>query len=480
MRILALLLALLGSGFLATDTGPVDEQLVKKGLESITPADTLKKVSWLASDKLEGRNAGYAGCRKAGDWIGEQFKAAGLKPIGDQGSYFQTFTFAARGQAPKPREPGQAGSGDARKKKKPRKSRSRKKGPEVAKPLYETPTSRNVVGLLEGTDPVLKDEVIIVGGHYDHVGREGQWNRMSRRGRPKGRDDIWNGADDNASGSAVVMTLAEAFRSANLRLPRSILFICFSAEEHGLFGSKWYCDHPLFPLDKTVAMLNLDMVGYKRKRSIEIGGVDHASDKVLRNAIEKSVGEVRGFRADIRPWASTGSSDHGPFIQHNIPAVFFFNGIHKDYHTIEDEVACVSGRRMADVAKVVFLTLVELSTTPKKPTFVKGPTAASGTGTLGIAVTGVLDAAACKKFRLARKQGGVRVGNVYPRSVAGDAGIMPGDAIIAVGRDRIKQRRETLSLKNALTKIKPGQKFTIQVARGTRKITLRAELPKGS
>ncbi len=481
MRALALLGALL-SLFLTdnyTAQAQVDDNQVKAGLASITPADTMKKVSTLAADAWEGRNSGYAGCRKAGDWIGEQFKNLGLKAIGDNSTYFQTFTFAARGQKPLPK-PGDPDSKKPKKKSKKKKKKKKKKTSKkpVEKPLYTTPTTRNVVALLEGSDPKVKEEVVIVGAHYDHVGKEGQWNARSRRGRPKGKDDIWNGADDNASGTALVMEAAEAFAKSGVRPRRSILFICFSAEEHGLYGSKWYCDHPLIPLDKTVAMINLDMVGYKMKKPMEIAGVDHASGGVIRKAVNKAMKRVRAFKGRLRPWAASGSSDHAPFIKKSIPSAYFLNGLNKDYHTIEDETSVVSGPRMANACKVLFLTLIDLANLPEKPTFVKGQAQSSSEGVLGIQLAGSVKTDEAKKLRLKRKQGGLKVDNVYPQSVASKAGVLPGDIIIRLGKNDLKRGRERATLMQGLRKVKPGKRFTIKVVRGKSRKTLRASMPK--
>jgi len=472
MRNVALTLAL---AFLLVSpaAAQVDEQLVTKALGKISAQGTLGKVKKLASDEFEGRNAGYAGCRKAADFIGEHFKKIGLNPIGEQGSYFQTFTFKARGDAPTGQDRGLSGKKDARKEKK-----KKKKKPDRApqKPLYATPTTRNVVGLLEGSDQELKHEVVIVGAHYDHVGCEGQWNRGSRRGQAKGKDDIWNGADDNASGTAVVMEVAEAFATAGVRPKRSILFILFGAEEHGGVGAKWYCDHPLLPIEKTAAMINLDMVGYKKKRSIEIGGVDHAKNDVFRKAVKNATKRVHGLKTSLRSWASGGSSDHAPFVKLSIPTIYLFNGTHKDYHTIDDEIDCVSGKRMAKVAEVVFLTVLELAQLDAKPEFVKGPATADAPATPGVTAGGNLTEEEAKKLKLKRRQGGIKVTNVFANSPASNAGVEPGDVIIALGKEEVKLGRETLTLRNALRKLKPGQKFIIRIVRGKKKRSLKAEM----
>ncbi|MHC4812005.1 MAG: M20/M25/M40 family metallo-hydrolase [Planctomycetota bacterium] len=449
----------------------IDDQKVRQGLSSITSADTMKKLKKLAADEFEGRNAGYPGCWEAAEWIASRFRELGLEAVGEQDSYFQTFTFNARGRDAAARG---ASGRQKRKGKKRRKSRRDRMKP----PHHETPTTRNVVALLAGSDPQLKDEVVVLGGHYDHVGREGQWNRGSRRGNAKSKDYIWNGADDNASGTTVVIEVAEAFVASGIRPKRSILFILFSAEEHGLFGSKWYCAHPLRPLEKTVAMLNFDMVSYKKKKSIEIVGVNHASGQVLRSTFLKALKQVRGLKAELKPWARSGGSDHAPFIQARVPAVFFFNGLHNDYHTIEDEAKLVSGKRMADVAKVGFLSAIELAELPEKPAFVAATGAVGGATILGLSVAGNLSEEEARELELKDSQGGIKVGNVYAMTPAADLGLASGDVIIAVGKTTIVRGKEDERLNSAVRKLKPGQSFSLKVMRDGKKQTLRGKMPK--
>jgi len=448
----------------------IDDAQVRKGLASITSADTMKKVKKLAADELEGRNSGYRGCWEAADWIAARFRELELHPVGEQDTYFQTFTFNARGR--------RDGNGQEPPKGK-RKSKRRKKGRDLVEPPHhQTPTTRNVVALLEGLDPELKQEVVILGGHYDHVGREGQWNRGSRKGTAKRRDWIWNGADDNASGTAVVMEVAEAFVASGIRPKRSILFILFSAEEHGLFGSKWYCQHPLLPLDKTVAMLNFDMVGYKKKKKIEIVGVNHATGQVLRSTFLKALKRVRSLKAELRPWARSGGSDHAPFIQARVPAVFFFAGLNNDYHTIRDEPKLVSGKRMADVAKVGFLSAITLAQLATKPGFVPATGTPDGASILGLSAAGNLSEEETGELGLKSTQGGIKVENVYMMTPAAEAGLQSGDVILAVGKAILERGKETDRLNSAVRKLKPGQSFSLRVIRDGKRQTLKGRMPK--
>ncbi|HKS16271.1 MAG TPA: M20/M25/M40 family metallo-hydrolase, partial [Planctomycetota bacterium] len=187
----------------------------------------------LAGDAYEGRNAGYPGNDKAAEYIAAHFKKIGLRPAGEkdekgQATWFQSFK------------------------------------------VDERPT-RNVLGFVEGSDPALKSEYVIIGAHHDHVGKEGQ---ASQGRMPKLKSDpddkVWNGADDNGSGTVTVLEIAQSFMEGKLRPKRSILFMTFSGEEWGLLGSKHYVANPLVPLEKTVAMINLDMVGRNGTKPLEV------------------------------------------------------------------------------------------------------------------------------------------------------------------------------------------------------------------
>src|SRR5262245_46155191 len=170
---------------------------LQKALVTITVDDLKDDESWLASDERQGRCAGEAGCDASAEWIADRFEEDGLEPAGDEHTFFQHFDFPVRG-----------GKGKA--------------------------TTQNVVGILRGSDPVLRDEYVIVGGHYDHVGTSASAD-AGRIGGPVDGDTIWNGADDNASGTSAVLEIAQALALSGIPTKRSFLFIAFSAEEQGLF-----------------------------------------------------------------------------------------------------------------------------------------------------------------------------------------------------------------------------------------------------
>ena len=202
---------------------------------------------------------------------------------------------------------------------------------------------KNVVGLLEGSDPAQQKQVVVIGAHYDHVGilKEHKDNT----------DSIFNGADDNASGTSVVMAIAKAMTSMKIKPKRSILFILFAGEEKGLLGSGYYVKDPLFPLKNTVAMLNLDMISRNPPQSLEIVGAQQCPD--LARIIKKENRET-GFNLSLKEM--TGGSDHWNFYQKDIPSIFFFAGLHKDYHQVADNPDKTDAKKAANVARLAFLT----------------------------------------------------------------------------------------------------------------------------
>jgi len=202
---------------------------------------------------------------------------------------------------------------------------------------------RNVVGFLEGSDPAQQKQVVVIGAHYDHVG--------FLKEHKADTDYIFNGADDNASGTSGVMAVAKAMASMKMKPKRSILFILFAGEEKGLFGSGYYMKDPLFPLKNTVAMLNLDMISRNSPQSLEIIGARQCPD--LARIIKK---ENRETDFQLSPKEMTGGSDHWSFFKKDIPSIFFFTGLHKDYHKVSDNPDKTNAEKAANVARLAFLT----------------------------------------------------------------------------------------------------------------------------
>ncbi len=216
--------------------------------------------------------------------------------------------------------------------------------------------ARNVIGYLEGSDPRLKDEVVIVGAHYDHVG-------YRTSGAATGADTIFNGADDNASGTAGIMAIAKAFTTLARPPERSVLFIAFACEEMGLLGSRTYVKHPLVPLTSTRAMLNLDMIGRNHRDTLMIIGALQNPDlvKIIRKENRKTGLKLRESK---RKRISAGS-DHYPFFINHVSAVFFFTGLHEDYHQVSDHADLIDSGKAANVSKLAFYTAWKVADSKK-------------------------------------------------------------------------------------------------------------------
>jgi Zn-dependent M28 family amino/carboxypeptidase len=211
--------------------------------------------------------------------------------------------------------------------------------------------AQNVVGVLPGSDSLLGSTVVIVGAHYDHVGY--------KKNAPAGTDSIFNGADDNASGTSALLEAAKAAGAAGARPARSILFIAFAGEEKGLFGSEYYVRHPLFPLTSTRAMLNLDMVGMNAPDSLFL--IAEARHKELED-VARSQNDGSGFTL-VSTGLESGGSDHMSFTKHDVPALFFHSGLHPYYHKVVDEASLLNPGKIARVAGLVFRTAWALAGT---------------------------------------------------------------------------------------------------------------------
>jgi hypothetical protein len=204
-------------------------------------------------------------------------------------------------------------------------------------------STRNVFGFLAGADPALKEQVVVIGAHYDHVG--------VFKDDKADADSIYNGADDNASGTSGVVAIAKAMASIKTKPKRSILFILFAGEEKGLFGSGYYVKDPLLPLKNTVAMLNLDMISRNSHDSLEIIGALQCPE--LARIIK-----MKNRQTDfvLLPKRMSGGSDHWNFYKKDIPSIFFFTGLHKDYHQVSDNPDKTDAQKAARVASLAFLT----------------------------------------------------------------------------------------------------------------------------
>ncbi|MBX6366326.1 MAG: M20/M25/M40 family metallo-hydrolase, partial [Gemmatimonadetes bacterium] len=295
-------------------------------------------IRYLADDRLGGRLAGSADERCAGDYIAAEFRRIGLEPAGDGGTYFQSLPLAS---AVNPHAP--PGEG------------------------------RNVVGLLRGSDPTLAAEAVVIGAHYDHLGHGGFGSLAP------GSTEVHNGADDNASGVGALLAVAERL-AAGVRPARSVVFVAFTGEEEGLLGSAYYAAHPVVPLEKTRAMLNMDMVGRLGTQPLLVNGTGTAVEwaGVVESAAARE-GVPIAEKAD-----GYGPSDQTSFYARDVPVLHFFTNVHGDYHKPSDDWEKIDFAGVERVARVVARVAAEVAGRAQALTVVRGvgapPTQSSGGG----------------------------------------------------------------------------------------------------
>lgn len=271
----------------------------------ITPDVMALRIGALAHDSMRGRATPGPGIEKAASYVAGVFRAAGLAPAGDEGGFVQRYPVGAT-------------------------------------------TAPNVAGIVTGSDARLAREYVLVVAHLDHLGT----------GRPARGDSIYNGADDNASGSAALMAIAEAAASG-ARTRRSLLFLSVSGEESNLLGSRWFAAHPTVPIDSVVALVNLDMISRNAPDSVFLNGWGKStlSALVVRLAAEhRELGLSVGPDVEDRP-LTPADSDHWPFQHLGVPYVFFYTGAHPDYHRPSDEPAHSDAGKASRVARLAWLTV---------------------------------------------------------------------------------------------------------------------------
>jgi hypothetical protein len=314
---------------------------------------------------------------------------------------------------------------------------------------------RNVIGTVKGSDPSLQSEVVIVGAHYDHLGRS---SRFSMSQNSTGQ--IHHGADDNASGTAAVIEMAKSAVAARGEFRRSIVFMAFAGEEHGLLGSSYYVNHPAVPLDKTIAMINLDMVGRAAGR-IMVDGLANAPsvEDDLKAAESSSSLELRALRGG----PGAGASDDATFLLRKIPSINFFSGFHSDYHRPGDTWDKIDAAGGAGVANLALALARQLANRAERPPFVEtvqqqpDPHSSGNVGAVsgyGPYFGSVPD--------FANEGQGVKFAEVRSGSPAARAGLRGGDVMIAFGGMPIKTLYDFTF---ALRERKPGDRVDVVVLR---------------
>ncbi|MDF1837722.1 MAG: M20/M25/M40 family metallo-hydrolase, partial [Planctomycetota bacterium] len=383
----------------------------------------MSHVTWLADPAREGRGLGSQGLEDSAAYIADQMRAAGLQPGGDDGTYFQNLVVDLGPQSPPIR-------------------------------------SRNVIGLLPGSNADWKDQSIVLSAHYDHLGFGWPNAHAGNEGK------LHAGADDNASGVSVMLELAANLVAEGPR-PRTLVVAAFTAEECGLHGSKHYVANPVLPLEQVRGVINLDTVGRFGEKGVSIHGCNTASEwqHIFRGA---------GFTTGIANQIVMGgaeASDQASFVEKGVPGVQLFTGAHGDYHRPSDTVDQVNGPGLVQVA--VFakegvaymlereepLTItIEGSTMPTK---VKGAKAPTQQGGRRVSFGTVPD------FSFGGP--GVRVDSVVAESPAAAGGVLAGDILLEVNGEEIDDLR---GFSDLLKTLDPGQTVETIVQRGEEEITL--------
>lgn len=315
---------------------------------------------------------------------------------------------------------------------------------------------KNVLAVLEGEGP-LAEETIVVGAHYDHLGYGGEGSLA-----PSVRE-VHNGADDNASGTAVLLEVAQRLRARGRKLPRRVLFVAFTAEERGLIGSAYYCQHPVFPLESTIAMLNLDMVGRMDGNKLIIQGMETA---VQFEHLVRGLNEQYGFEITAQP-GGVGPSDHTSFYMRQIPVLFFFTGTHADYHRPSDDYDKLNLEGMRRVAAMAADLVAAIAETASRPQYVATSTPSFNRGGDRPYFGSIPDFTQTGK--------GYAISGVARGSPAEKGGLQAGDVIVRLGESQIGSLED---FDSALRKYKAGDKVQVIVRRGQAEVSLDVVLEK--
>lgn len=388
--------------------------------------DIQSHINFLASDEMRGRETGTAEEAIAANYIADLFKSYGLEPAGDEETYFQEFTVNMSVL----NNPHASEDDDASDKR----------------------LAKNVAGLLEGSGG--SDEVIIVGAHYDHLGL-GEFGSLS-----SSDSTIHNGADDNASGTAGLLELAEYF--ADNRPETDVLFLAFSGEEMGLLGSQYYVDNPTVDLENALAMINMDMIGRMNEDRLMIFGVATAEswESILIEA------NVDSLELDLVP-DGTGSSDHTSFYYQDIPVLHYFTDTHADYHRPSDDAEWINAEGQSKLLEHVARVIEQLDKMDKeKLAFVEAPGEQRQSMQMEGPTLGVLP-------DYGYDGEGFRITGVSNGGAAEKAGLKAGDIIIEINGIEIE---DIYGYMGALNELEAGQNTTVTVIRDGEEVVFGLEL----
>ncbi|MEW6702266.1 MAG: M28 family peptidase, partial [Bacteroidota bacterium] len=319
--------------------------------------------------------------------------------------------------------------------------------------------ARNVGGMIEGTDPILKNEYIVIGAHYDHIGID----QLKESSMYKGKEPmIHNGADDNASGTTGLLEIAEKFGSIRNKLKRTIIFVAFSGEELGILGSTFFTNMPPVEIKNIAAMLNMDMIGRLNEESnlTVIGSGTSSKWKDLLNEKNRY-----GFKLSFSD-GGFGGSDHQSFSNKNIPVLFFFTGTHPDYHKPSDDPEKINTYGVEKVASFVFDVALAIDQFEKRPDYVKVEESTSRSATRARVTVGTVP-------EFGYSGSGYKLSGVTEGGPAAKAGIKAGDIIIKFGTKSVGNIYDFMY---AVQDYKAGDKVDVVVLRDGKEMSFNLEL----
>lgn len=383
-----------------------------------------RDITYLASDALQGRATGTPGNDSAAAFIARRYAALGLRPLST--GFLQPFI-----------------------------ARPLTRGHEAGAVMLPT---QNVMALLPGTDPALRGEYVVVGAHFDHLGRstDGALD-------PDLKNAVRKGADDNASGTAAVLELARLFKAHPPR--RSVIFANFSGEELGLLGSSWWVEHSPVPLDSIVAMLNFDMVGRLRGDTLVVLGA--SSGREFRGMLDSA---STTLHVVTPPGDGYGPSDQSSFFGKDIPVMHFFTNLHEDYHRASDVAEKINAGGEARVVVLASEVARTIADRPTRPTLVRAatpaPTMAGSSEGSEVYLGSVPDMAASDA-------NGVRLSGVRAGSPAEQGGLRSGDVIVEFDGKPVK---DLYQYSNALYAHRPGDVVKVTVLRQGQRVELSVTL----
>lgn len=327
--------------------------------------------------------------------------------------------------------------------------------------LHKKVRTMNVVGMIEGTDPLLKDEIVVIGAHYDHLGMGGPGSGS----RQPDTLAVHNGADDNASGVAGIIEIAEKLSAERENLRRSIVVVAFGAEEMGLIGSKYFVEHPVIDMSKVVAMFNFDMIGrLSDEKSLAFGGTGTAveSEELIRKYLDEYGLEGSFSREGFGP------SDHAAFYAEDKPVFFISTGAHQDYHTPADDVEFINFEGQQQVSDFACALIRDVANRNEALAFREAGSKTRSASDYRFKVTlGIVP-----DFT-SSENNGLGVGGVRTDGPAEKAGMLKGDVIVAIDGMEITNIYDYMA---RLKKLEAGQIITVDVMRSGEKKVLLVQL----